>query len=79
MTDDLYEKLQEDVVMELLSGLRDELTPMYNEVVSAPAPMPTGFGSLQPPAQPDMLWHVVATPQMMRAFSATVAATVAAA
>jgi len=67
VTDDLYKNLQEDVVMELLSGLRDELTPMYNEAAAeVPAPK-------QPTAPPDMLWHVVATPQMMRAFSATVA------
>ena len=85
VSDDLYGKLKDEVVMELLEGLRTELTPMYNEAISSQggsslttssstSSCGSEAGSSSAAAE-DLLWNLRATPAMMQSFSATVRAT----
>ena len=74
VTSDLYSSLQEEVMMELMAELKEELTPMYNqhmtEVYTAQAR--AASTNFEPVPVDNLLWDVVATPQMMQAFAATV-------
>ena len=84
VSDDLYGRLKDEVVMELLEGLRTELTPMYNESISSQGGSSLSLSSSasscgseagsSSTAAEDLLWHLRATPAMMRALSATVRA-----
>lgn len=61
--DSIYANLEEDAMMSIFADLEGELRDVY----AAPAVAPQ-------PAQESLLWHVVATPTMMRDYGAQVAA-----
>lgn len=70
--DQVYEHIEEDAMMDILKDIETELMPAYlaGELTpsqpAAPAP--------QSPAREEMLWHLTATPDMMRGLAAHVAA-----
>ena len=88
--EEIYDKMEDDTMMDILSGLQDEYlaagttpTEMKPETTAtagkAADKKKSGATVAAKPAPPtkcasqNLLWDVVATPAMMRAFSATVA------
>jgi len=74
----VYENLEDDAMMSIFEELEHELAPAYMAALErgqeAVPPSPSGQPSGQPsPAQEQLLWNLVATPEMMRSFAAHVA------
>jgi len=61
----VYEQMEAAVMHEILADLEDELVPIYLQAAAE---------RVSPERREQLLWHVVATPAMMREFSSHVAA-----
>ena len=62
--EDIYERMEEQAMIEMLGGLEAELAEQYTVGHSSP--------TLVRPACSSLLWDVVATPTMMQGFAAAV-------